>query len=289
LVVTTRYLVKEAHEATWARRVALFFLQLLILTVLLHRFAGLATPAALNLLTVSVVGLVIAVLIAIGALVRIWIGGEIGASQAIVAILIAAAGLALPVFYGAQYFMLPPLTAIETSPSEPLHFKALATARPADANAIEDLDEIEIEEQAEAYPDIRPMALERSAVEVFNLVQEAVRRLGWTVAISEPPGNDGIGRIEATDRTLIMGFTDDVLVQVKGNDAQAQIDVRSVSRYGEHDLGSNAARVRTLFAEVKTELEKGEKTGLEQTAKPKPTAKKKATKRKTTKRRRNRN
>jgi len=287
--VTTRYLVKEAHEATWARRVALFFLQLLILTVLLHRFAGLATPAALNLLTVSVVGLVIAVLIAIGALVRIWIGGEIGASQAIVAILIAAAGLALPVFYGAQYFMLPPLTAIETSPSEPLHFKALATARPADANAIEDLDEIEIEEQTEAYPDIRPMALERSAVEVFNLVQEAVRRLGWTVAISEPPGNDGIGRIEATDRTLIMGFTDDVLVQVKGNDAQAQIDVRSVSRYGEHDLGSNAARVRTLFAEVKTELEKGEKTGLEQTAKPKPTAKKKATKRKTTKRRRNRN
>ena len=287
--MTTRYLVKEAHEATWARRVALFFLQLLILTVLLHRFAGLATPAALNLLTVSVVGLVIAVLIAIGALVRIWIGGEIGASQAIVAILIAAAGLALPVFYGAQYFMLPPLTAIETSPSEPLHFKALATARPADANAIEDLDEIEIEEQTEAYPDIRPMALERSAVEVFNLVQEAVRRLGWTVAISEPPGNDGIGRIEATDRTLIMGFTDDVLVQVKGNDAQAQIDVRSVSRYGEHDLGSNAARVRTLFAEVKTELEKGEKTGLEQTAKPKPTAKKKATKRKTTKRRRNRN
>lgn len=287
--MTTRYLVKEAHEATWARRVALFFLQLLILTVLLHRFAGLATPAALNLLTVSVVGLVIAVLIAIGALVRIWIGGEIGASQAIVAILIAAAGLALPAFYGAQYFMLPPLTAIETSPSEPLHFKALATARPADANAIEDLDEIEIEEQAEAYPDIRPMALERSAVEVFNLVQEAVRRLGWTVAISEPPGNDGIGRIEATDRTLLMGFTDDVLVQVKGNDAQAQIDVRSVSRYGEHDLGSNAARVRTLFAEVKTELEKGEKTGLEQTAKPKPTAKKKATKRKTTKRRRNRN
>ena len=287
--MTTRYLVKEAHEATWARRVALFFLQLLILTVLLHRFAGLATPAALNLLTVSVVGLVIAVLIAIGALVRIWIGGEIGASQAIVAILIAAAGLALPAFYGAQYFTLPPLTAIETSPSEPLHFKALATARPADANAIEDLDEIEIEEQAEAYPDIRPMALERSAVEVFNLVQEAVRRLGWTVAISEPPGNDGIGRIEASDRTLIMGFTDDVLVQVKGNDAEARIDVRSVSRYGEHDLGSNAARVRALFAEVKTELEKGEKTGLEQAAKPKPTAKKKATKRKTTKRRRQRN
>ena len=278
--MTTRYLVKEAHEATWARRVALFFLQLLIFTVLLHHFASLTTPAAMNLVTVSVIGLSIAVLIAVGAIVRIWIGGETGASQAIVAILIALVGLAGPAWFAAQYFMLPPLTAIETTPSEPLEFKMLAKTRPADANPVENLDEIGIEEQQEAYPDIRPMALERSATEVFNLVQEAVRRLGWTVAISEPPGNDGVGRIEATDRTLIMGFTDDVAVQVKGDDTQAKIDVRSVSRYGQHDLGTNAARVRTLFAEVKTELEKGEKTGLEPAVKPKPGVKKKVTKRK---------
>ena len=284
--MTTRYLVKEAHEATWARRVALFFLQLLIFTVILHHFASLATPAAMNLLTVSVIGLTIAVLIAVGAIVRIWIGGEIGASQAVVAILIAAVGLAAPAWFAAQYFMLPPLTAIETTPSEPLEFKMLTKTRPADANPIENLDEIGIEEQQEAYPDIRPMALERSAAEVFNLVQEAVRRLGWAVAISEPPGNDGVGRIEATDRTLIMGFTDDVVVQVKGDDTQAKIDVRSVSRYGQHDLGTNAARVRTLFAEVKTELEKGEKTGLEPALKAKPSAKKKVTKRKPKARRR---
>ena len=53
---TARYAVKEAHEAVWARRVALFFVQLLILTVLLHRFASLGTPAAINLLVVSVAG-----------------------------------------------------------------------------------------------------------------------------------------------------------------------------------------------------------------------------------------
>ena len=31
-----RYPIHEAWEATWARRIALFFVQLLILTVLLH-------------------------------------------------------------------------------------------------------------------------------------------------------------------------------------------------------------------------------------------------------------
>ena len=80
------------------------------------------------------------------------------------------------------------------------------------------------------------------------------------------PGETGAGRIEATDRTLVMGFTDDVVVQVKGDDAHAIIDVRSVSRYGMHDLGANAARIRKLFEEVTAALEKGEKTVLEQAA-----------------------
>ncbi len=65
---------------------------------------------------------------------------------------------------------------------------------------------------------------------------------------------------------MIMGFSDDVVVQVKGNDAQALIDIRSASRYGLHDLGANAARIRAFYDEVNTALEKGEKTVLEQTA-----------------------
>ena len=115
------------------------------------------------------------------------------------------------------------------------------------------------------------MVLERAAPEVFSLVQEAVERRGWTIVSSETPGESGIGRIEATDRSLILGFTDDVVVQVKGDDTRAQIDVRSVSRYGMHDLGANAARIRGLFEEITTTLEKGEKTVLEQ-AKPKKEA-----------------
>ncbi len=68
------------------------------------------------------------------------------------------------------------------------------------------------------------------------------------------------------------------------------LNVRSVSRYGLHDLGANATRIRTLFAEVKTALEKGEKTGLEKAAKPKPEPKKavKTTVKKKTKKRRRR-
>lgn len=265
---TARYSVKEAHEAVWARRVALFFVQLLILTVLLHRFASLTTPAAINLLAVSIAGLFLAIAIAVFSIVRIWFGGQSGASQAFAAIFIACLGLAAPLYYLSHAVTQPRLNDVETTPDEPLEFKMLTTMRPADANPIVDPDDAAIDAQDEGYPDIEPMALERSAPEVFSLVHEAVERLGWNIVLNEAPGENGVGRIEATDRTRIMGFTDDVVVQVKGDDAHAVIDVRSVSRYGSTDLGGNAERIRKLFAEVTAALEKGEKTVLEQ-AEPK--------------------
>ena len=264
------YLQKAVHEGLWARRMALFFVQLLILTVLLHRFGSLATPAALNLLTVSIGGLVLAIIVAVVGLVRIWFGGQIGAGQAFTAIAIALIGLALPLYYLSQFFLLPRLTDIETTPRQPMQFSQLAAQRPADANRIVEPDLAAAEIQEKAYPDLRPMELERSATETFDIVHEAVKRLGWTIVLNEPPGEQP-GRIEATERTLIMGYTDDVLVRVNGDDTHAFIDVRSVSRYGMHDLGANADRIRALFAEVKAALEKGEKTGLEQ-AEPKPKA-----------------
>ena len=277
---TARFPVKEAHEATWARRIALFFVQLLILTVLLHRFSLLTTPVALNLIGVSLGGLLLAIAVAVFSLIRIWFGGQTGAGQAFAAIVIALLGLAAPAFFVSKAAFLPRLNDIATSPDEPLAFNVLLGQRPADANPIKDPDAAAIEEQVDAYPDLGPMLLERAAPEVFSLVQEAVERRGWTIASSETPGESGIGRIEATDRTLVMGFTDDVIVQVKGDDTRAQIDVRSVSRYGMHDLGANAARIRALFEEVTAALEKGEKTVLEQAApkKEKPAATKGTTK-----------
>jgi uncharacterized protein (DUF1499 family) len=261
---TARYSVKEAHEAVWAKRVAYFFVQLLILTVLLHHFASLATPVAMNLIGVSLAGLCLAILIAAASLVRIWFGGQTGAGQAFAAIFIACLGLAAPLYYASHAVTRPKLIDVQTSPDDPVEFKALPAMRPADANPIRDPDAAAIALQEEGYPDIAPLSLERSATEVFSLVHEAVERLGWNIVSNETPGEAGPGLIEATDRTRIMGFTDDVAIRVKGDDTYAVVDVRSVSRYGWHDLGANAKRIRKLFEEINKALEKGEKTVLEQ-------------------------
>jgi uncharacterized protein (DUF1499 family) len=269
--VVAIYVQKTVHEGLWARRIALFFLQLLALTAVLHRFGFIATPAAINLMAVSLGGLVLAILIAVVALTRIWFGGQQGAGWAFAAIAIAIVGLAAPAYFLSQTLLLPRLNDIETTPSEPIAFKQLAAMRPADSNRIETPDAAKASAQLGAYPDIKPMALERSATETFDMVHEAVKRLGWTVVMAEPPSGGAPGHIEATDKTLVMGFINDVAVEISGDDTHAVINIRSASRYGSHDLGGNAKRIRAFFDEMKATLEKGEKTSLEQ-AEPKPKA-----------------
>jgi len=87
------------------------------------------------------------------------------------------------------------------------------------------------------------MELERSATETSTSWHEAVKRIGWTIVLNEPPGEQP-GRIEATDRTMIMGYTDDVLVRVTGDDTHAFIDVRLGVALRHARSRANADRIR---------------------------------------------
>jgi uncharacterized protein (DUF1499 family) len=58
------------------------------------------------------------------------------------------------------------------------------------------------------------------------------------------------GVIEAVARTPILGFRDDVVVRIRPTVDGTRIDIRSASRYGRHDLGTNAKRVRSLIDDI---------------------------------------
>jgi hypothetical protein len=63
------------------------------------------------------------------------------------------------------------------------------------------------------------------------------------------------GVIEATEQTLLLGFTDDIVIRISGTATRAKVDARSASRYGSFDLGQNATRLRRLFAEIRARAE----------------------------------
>jgi uncharacterized protein (DUF1499 family) len=49
--------------------------------------------------------------------------------------------------------------------------------------------------------------------------------------------------VEATATTFWFGFKDDMVVRIVGKGEGSRIDLRSMSRVGQSDMGANAARI----------------------------------------------
>jgi hypothetical protein len=226
--------------------------------VVLHRLTPFPTPVAVNLFAVGGALGALAVLVGLVALAQIWRKGYGGAGSAAFGVLMPFIALAWPLTFVPAYLHLPPINDVTTDLASPPQFAALAKQRAAQAAALAYPGERVAAEQQKAYPELRTFVIDRPATEAFELVEEAVRKLKWRVASSEPPvtGRGAKpGVLEATDTTLVAGFTDDVIVRVEGSVNRARIDVRSASRYGVHDLGANATRVRRFFAELQTRID----------------------------------
>jgi uncharacterized protein (DUF1499 family) len=246
-----------AAAGAWSWRVALFSAALIVAALVMHRLLGMPTPVALNIFKAAFAGAGLALLLGGAACIQIWRRGSSGAPAALGGMSMGLAIFAWPAFYVPALATLPEINDVTTDPRAPPPFVALAKLRGAGANSAVYPGESFARQQAAAYPDLRPFTVERSAEEAFELVAEAVRRLKLRVVTEEPPRgrSGGVGTIEAVDRTLIIGFYDDVAIRVEGDHKRSRIDVRSASRYGSHDLGRNANRVRAIFKEVQARLE----------------------------------
>ena len=78
----------------------------------------------------------------------------------------------------------------------------------------------------------------------YDAAVAVITKRKWRIVDARAPQPDRRdGRIEAVARTPILGFRDDVVVRVRPDPDGARIDIRSTSRYGRHDFGTNAARV----------------------------------------------
>src|SRR5437660_3474136 len=99
------------------------------------------------------------------------------------------------------------------------------------------------EQQRRAYPDIVPAVLAAGPEVAFARALDAARAMGWEIVDAQPKE----GRIEATATTFWFGFKDDVVVRITPLSAGSRIDVRSKSRVGRGDTGTNAQRVRAYL------------------------------------------
>jgi uncharacterized protein (DUF1499 family) len=238
----------------WSSRIALFAASLLIIDVVLHRLTSFPTPVAINLFAVSVLGLALSFLVALLAFVQIWRRGYKGAGSATIGMLLPVLILLWPLSYLPAYMNLPQINDVTTDLAQPPRFVELASQHSQGTSPVAYPTERFGPLQQAAYPDLRTFVMSRSAEEAFELIEEVVRKFHWRVAASTPPTGRSArsGTLEATDQTLLVGFVDDVVIRVEAGSGGTRVDVRSASRYGLHDFGQNAQRVRRFLTELQT-------------------------------------
>jgi uncharacterized protein (DUF1499 family) len=242
--------VRITWLATLARRLAIFSLPVIALSILLHRAGVVEYEVAYITLVAGLAVALLGTLTALAAFVVIWNDGLRGLGRAIAAFLIGVAVLAWPLFEIARSSTLPVISDITTDPSDPPRFLAVASARPSGANPVAYPGEETAVRQREAYPAVRPLELEGNPDEVFNIALAIVERHGWRVLDSVTPrGGQREGRIEAVALTWLMGFREDISIRIRFVDGLVKVDMRSASRYGSHDFGANARRIETFFAD----------------------------------------
>lgn len=100
------------------------------------------------------------------------------------------------------------------------------------------------------YPDIQPQRFNQPAEKVFNAALETARAMDWEIRENAPAA----GTIEAVATTRLFRFKDDVTVTITRSGAQTIVNVRSHSRVGKGDLGTNARRIRTFQQELARRL-----------------------------------
>ncbi len=144
-----------------------------------------------------------------------------------------------------QIRSLPPIHNISTDVQNPPSFAAIAELRGADANPLAYSAE-NIEPQQLAYPNVKTLGLEVSALEAFERSLQLAQERGWEVVAQD--SEQGI--IEATATTLLWGFKDDVVVRVTADGERSLVDMRSVSRVGAGDIGANAKRIEKFLADL---------------------------------------
>ncbi len=212
-----------------------------------YRYAGFDVPQAFGLMRYGVyaagAALVLGVLWIVFSLIAR--SGE-GLMSFVVGIVLALGAAYFPVNMLMTAGKLPKIHDVTTDTANPPPFVAIAPLR---ANAKNGVDyKTDPAEQQKGYPDIAPLIVPDVApADLFKRAEATARAMNWEIVAAEAAE----GRIEATDTTAWWGFKDDIVIRIAAEGTGSRLDIRSMSRVGDSDIGKNAERIRAFLAKLK--------------------------------------
>jgi uncharacterized protein (DUF1499 family) len=249
-----RLVVEEpiTRAAVWSLRLGCFAVAVTVIGVLLVRMGRVDLAAGFAVLAAGLMLALTALALAIVGFSLIWMEGRRGLSLAVKGFVLALAVLVWPGYLAVKAVVLPQLNDVSTDIDDPPAFSRSRAALAArDGRIPGDVPAETRQRQRIAYPAVVPLYVDLAPEETYEIVRKAATVLGWQIVDTAVPGGRiGAGRLDAVDHTLVMRFPDDVTVRLRPRADGTRIDVRSASRYGQHDFGANAARITRFLEEV---------------------------------------
>jgi hypothetical protein len=238
--------------AMWTSRLAVFCAVALVTTFALHRASLVPPPVTIMLAAAVFGGAALALAMALIAGLDIWVTGRKGAARVFLGCIVALGLLAIPASVWLVSLGYPKVYDISTDMSEPPAFIAAKAERGPGANPVAYPGKAFADLQRQTWPDLKSLIIPRPTDETYELVLQALTKLKLKPTRGVPPDDEAgtPGFIETTDRSLILGLTDDIAIRVVAEDDSSRVDVRSAARYGPLDFGRNAEHVRTILKEI---------------------------------------
>lgn len=216
-----------------------------------YRFGLWSLGTGFGLLRYAVYGAIAAMVISvIGVVLARPGGGRRGLYRALAGLVIAAVVFGVPFSYMRAAREVPPIHDITTDTENPPPFVAILPLRAGAQNPPEYGGEAVAAQQRAAFPTIQPVQAPLPPDRAFDLALDTAEGQGWEIVAAVPSE----GRIEATDTTAWWGFKDDIVIRIRPEGSGSRLDIRSESRVGVSDLGTNAARVRAYLAELQDRI-----------------------------------
>lgn len=203
------------------------------------------------LLSVGLMTGLAAISISVIALMLSWYSASTrGRLYALAGVIVALVVIYVPYHWRTLALESPAIHDIATDPDHPLAFKTLAAARGPDQNSIAYGGAKVADMQRQNFPAVAPLISEQPPKAVFSAVMALVANAGWDVASIDANSMT----IEATAQTFWFGFKDDIIIKVTPQGAGSRVDMRSQSRIGRGDAGTNARRVEQFLTALKKKL-----------------------------------
>ncbi|MDN6180949.1 MAG: DUF1499 domain-containing protein [Halomonas subglaciescola] len=254
--MATQPIIDRPHKSAIPRRLAWLSVILLVIAALLVAAAGpayrtdmLGLGEAFSLLRYATYSVVAAAAVGLITLLASALKRRFGPGFTAVLVIVAAAAiLYVPWQHWQRAQAVPAIHDITTDMDNPPAFEAVSSAREAAPNEVDYPGEDTARQQRAAYPEVQPLPLDAPTSTVLAAVQAEMQEAGWQIVdVSQD-------RIEATATTRWFGFKDDVVVRLGEEDGATRVDMRSASRLGKSDVGTNAARVDSFLKALKARL-----------------------------------